>query len=238
MDLSKKIVLVTGANRGIGKALVESLLKEPVAKIYASARNIGAIPNFHDSRIVPLSLDITSDQSIEAAVLQAQDVNVLFNNAGILHRSTLIDASRDSIEQDMNTNFYGTINVTKAFVPLIEKNGLGLIANTISVAALGGVPRIAGYSASKAALFSATQSLRAELRAKNIRVYGIFPGPIDTDMAAGIDMEKASPIKTAKNIIDAIKDDIEDIFPDIFSQRLSQLWFSNPKAVEVQLASS
>lgn len=238
MDLSKKIILVTGANRGIGKALVQSLLKEPITKIYATARNIASLPDFHDNRVIPLTLDITDSKSIQAATLQAQDLNVLFNNAGIIQKHTLLNATKDSLELDMNTNYFGTINVIQAFTPIIEKNGPGLIANTLSIAALAGVSRIAGYSASKAALFSATQSLRAELKPKNIHVHAIFPGPIDTDMMRDLSIPKASPNTTTDNIINAIKQNIEDIFPDPVSQLVFQIWSKDPKSLELRLSSS
>lgn len=236
MKLDNKTVFVTGANRGIGKAIVEALLKQPVKKIYAAARNPEKLPNFGDARVVPVKLDITSREQINTAAQQAKDVDVLINNAGILSYATAAGDAH-ALQQDMNVNYFGTFSVIHAFLPAIEAKGQGAIANVISVVGLASMASIAAYSASKAALFSATQALRTELKAKSISVHGIFPGPIDTDMAKEIDMQKTSPAETATNIVKGLVAGDEDIFPDPMSQEVGKLWAKDPKGLEKQFAS-
>jgi NAD(P)-dependent dehydrogenase (short-subunit alcohol dehydrogenase family) len=236
MKLENKVVLVTGANRGIGKALVEALLKKNVQKIYAAARKIEELPNFGDNRVVPVKLDITDAAQIKNAVKQATDVQILINNAGSLAFASIIEGDEESLKRDMEVNYFGTINVTRAFIPALTKNGGG-IATVSSVVGLASMAAIGGYSASKAALFSAIQAMRSELKPKNIEVFGIFPGPIDTDMARSFEMEKTSPEETAENIVDGIIAGKEDIFPDNYSKEVSKTWASNPKELERQFAS-
>ncbi|MEK6746190.1 MAG: SDR family oxidoreductase [Pseudomonadota bacterium] len=237
MKLENKIVLVTGANRGIGKALVEALLKKNVKKIYAAARKIEDIPDFSDSRIVSIKLDITDSAQIKNAAKQASDVQLLINNAGALKFASILEGDEESIRHDMEVNYFGTVNVTRSFVPILQKNGGGGIASVSSIVGLASIAGIGGYSASKAALFSAIQAMRTELKEKNIEVFGIFPGPIDTDMAREFEMEKTSPEVTAKNIVDGIIAGEEDIFPDAMSKQVGETWANNPKELERQFAS-
>ena len=234
MKLDNKTIFVTGANRGIGKAIVFELLKHPVRKIYATARKLEDLPKFNDPRVVPIALDITNRAQITKAVDAAKDVDVLINNAGALSGASVVNATTDQLMFDMQVNYFGTLSVVNSFAPIIEKNGGGAIANVISIVGLAAMAGISGYSASKAALFSATQAMRAELKPKKIAVHGIFPGPIDTDMAKGFDMKKATPESTAENIIKGIAADHEDIFPDPVSASASQLWAKDPKGLERQ----
>lgn len=237
MKLENKTILVTGSNRGIGKSLVEALLAYPVKKIYASARDKEKLPNFNDNRVVPVQLDITDNASIKKAAQLCSDLNVLINNAGVLSNAGILSNDINLLKNDMNTNYFGTLEMVRVFAEIIEKNGAGAIANIISILGLASMAHIGGYSASKAALFSATQAMRAILKAKNIDVYAIFPGPIDTDMNRGKDMPKASPESTAENILQGIIADTEDIFPDQYSKEAGQLWSTNPKALELEISS-
>jgi NAD(P)-dependent dehydrogenase (short-subunit alcohol dehydrogenase family) len=232
MKLDNKIILVSGANRGIGKAIVEALLKQPVAKIYAAARNVKDLPDFGDKRVVPVALDITNAANVKKVVEQASDVNVLINNAGVLSFAGIVTGEANLLMRDMEVNYFGTVAMVKHFVPVIEKNGAGAIANVISVLGLASMAGVGGYSASKAALFSATQAMRAELKSKNISVHGIFPGPIDTDMAKEFAMEKTSPKVTAENIVKGIIEGKEDIFPDAMSKQTGAIWAKDPKGLE------
>lgn len=236
MKLEGKTALVSGANRGIGKALVQALLQQGVKKVYAAARNPANLPAFNDPRVVPLKLDITNRADIQAAAQQAADIDVLINNAGALAFASVTTGSEDDLKQDMMVNYFGTLNVIRAFVPALASRNGAAIANLISIVGLASMAGVGGYSASKAALHSATQALRAELKAKNISVHGIFPGPIDTDMAKEFPMAKASPESTAANIVQGIASGQEDIFPDPMSAQLSQLYASNPKELERQFA--
>lgn len=232
MKLDNKTILVTGANRGIGAAIVRELLKHKVGKIYAAARNTKNLPDFGSSKVVPLTLDITNQAQVKAAAETAKDVNVLINNAGTASFGGVIDNSPEAITLDMNTNYYGTLNTVRAFAPVLQKNGQGLVANVISIVGLSAIPAVGSYSASKAALHGATQSLRAELAPRNIQVLGIYPGPIDTDMAKDFPMEKASAEETAKNIVAGLIAGESYIFPDTLSQQWGALWLKDPRALE------
>jgi len=236
MNLENKIIFVSGANRGIGKSIVEALLNQPVKKIYAAARNVKDLPEFGDTRVVSVQLDITDSSQIRNAVEQAQDVDVLINNAGVASIAGVIAGEFDLLKHDMNVNYFGTLNMIRAFIPVLENKGNGAIANVISIVGLASIARFGGYSASKAALYSATQAMRTELKAKNILVHGIFPGPIDTDMSRGVDMPKTSARVAAENIVNGITAGLEDIFPDPMSSQLSELWAKDPKGLERQFA--
>lgn len=236
MNLENKTIFVSGANRGIGKSIVEALLKKPVKRIYAAARNNKDLPEFGDARVVPVKLDITDSTQIRNAVEHAKDVDVLINNAGVASFAAVIAGEFDLLKHDMNVNYFGTLNMIRAFIPVLENNGNGAIANVISIVGLASMASIGGYSASKAALYSATQAMRSELKTKGISVHGIFPGPIDTDMARGIDMPKTSARVAAENIVNGIAAGLEDIFPDPMSSQLSELWAKDPKGLERQFA--
>jgi short-subunit dehydrogenase len=161
---------------------------------------------------------------------------VLINNAGVLAFASIISGKFALLKRDMEVNYFGTLSVISLFTPILEKNGNAAIVNILSMVSLASMAGIGGYSASKAALFSATQAMRAELKAKNISVQGVFPGLIDTDMAKGVDMPKASEELTAENIIVGIANGQEDIFPDPMSAQLIQLWAKDPKELERQFA--
>jgi NAD(P)-dependent dehydrogenase (short-subunit alcohol dehydrogenase family) len=232
-----KVVFVSGANRGIGKAIVEALLKHNVKKIYAGARDAKSIPNFRDSRVVPVELDITNVEQIHKAAALAKDTQILINNAGVLTYASVVTGNKEDLMKDMQVNYFGTLSMVNSFSQVIEQNGGGAIANLNSIVGLASMSALSGYSASKAALHSATQAMRTELKSKNISVHSIFPGPIDTDMAKGIDLPKTSPQITAENILNGIANGKEDIFPDPMSTQLSELWAKDPKGLEKQFAS-
>ncbi len=236
MKLDNKVIFVSGANRGIGKAIVAALLKQKVAKIYAGARKVADLPDFGDARVVPVALDITNRAQITAAAALANDVDVLINNAGALSYAGVVLGTTDELKYDMDVNYFGTLSMVNAFAPVLEKRGGGAIANVISVLGLASMAMAGGYSASKAALFSATQAMRAELKARKIDVFGIFPGPIDTDMAKGIEMAKTTPQTAAENIVAGLLAGTEDIFPDPMSAGVGALWAKDPKGLERQFA--
>lgn len=237
MQLHDKVLVITGANRGIGQALVQAALKHTVKKIYAAARRPEDLPAFDDPRVVPLALDITDSASIAQAAALASDAQILMNNAGVLAFASLLTSDVELLRRDMEVNYFGTLAVTRAFVPVLEANAGGAIASISSMVGLASMAAIGGYSASKAALFSAIQAMRFELRSKNIQVFGIFPGPIDTEMSRDVDLVKASASDTAENIWAGIVVGKEDIFPDAMSTELGALWSSNPKGLELAFAS-
>jgi NAD(P)-dependent dehydrogenase (short-subunit alcohol dehydrogenase family) len=234
--------LVTGANRGIGRALVDALLTRGAAKVYATARNVDSLKDLvakSGGRVVPLQLDVTNPEQIQAAAAAASDVRLLINNAGIVKKfggdftdPQWIAAGRDEFE----TNVIGVLAVTQAFAPALTSRPGGALVNLASVVSLVNVPSITTYSVSKAAVHSLTQATRAQLAPQQVFVAGVYPGPIDTDMARDIPMDKTSPEATANAILDGIEARREEIFPDPYSQQLGALYQRDPKAVEVQYA--
>jgi short-subunit dehydrogenase len=237
MKIENKTLFISGANRGIGKALAEQSLKHNVKKVYATARKISTLPKFNDDRIVPIELDITNFEQVKNAAIKASDTEILINNAGTLSFTSLINGSMDSIKSDMDVNYYGTLNLIRAFLPNLQNKNNAAIASVIAVVGLASMAAIGGYCASKAALFSAIQAIRAELKGKNIEVYGIFPGPIDTEMSRPMKMKKTNANIAAENILQGIISGNEDIFPDAVSAEIAKLWTKDPKALERRFAS-
>jgi NAD(P)-dependent dehydrogenase (short-subunit alcohol dehydrogenase family) len=235
MSLSNKVILVSGANRGIGEATVRELLKAGVQKIYAGARDLDSLPDFGDSRAVPLQIDVTKEDSVRKAADTAGDVDVLVNNAGTMAFGDWITSPQEVIDADMNTNFYGTLRVIRAFMPHFINRGSGTIANIVSIAGLAPVPLLAGYSASKAALQSLTQALRATLAESGITVIGIYPGPVDTDSAKGIPLEKVTPEHAATNIVLGIEKGDTHIFPDPMALQIEHLWDHDGRQLEAAM---
>jgi NAD(P)-dependent dehydrogenase (short-subunit alcohol dehydrogenase family) len=238
--ISGTVALVTGANRGIGRALVDALLARGAAKVYAAARkpeSLAALVEQSGGRVVPVRLDVTRPTEIRAAAALADDVRLLVNNAGILAKlggeltdSQWITAARDEYE----TNVIGVLAVTQAFVPVLASRPGGAVANVGSVAGFVSFPSIASYSASKAAVHSITQSIRALLRPRGIYVAGVYPGPIDTDMAKEFPLVKTPPATAAQAILDGLEAGDEDIFPDPSAQQIGELFLHDPKALEQQ----
>ncbi len=238
MQWENRIVLVTGANRGIGKSLVEALLSRGVKKIYATSRNLGQMPVFNDKRVVNLELDITNQEQVLQIAKEASDTEVLINNAGVISYSSLFDGPMEPINNVMDTNYYGTLNMMRAFIPVLEKNDSPVIANVASMASFVNLPSIGGYCASKAALFSLTQGARIELAPKGIAVHSVNPGPIDTDMGSKYDGEKTTPEETAENILNGLEKDEADIFPDRWGKGMFNLWNKNYRDLENMMAES
>jgi NAD(P)-dependent dehydrogenase (short-subunit alcohol dehydrogenase family) len=234
MNLTGSVALVTGANRGLGARLVTELLNAGAAKVYATARTPGAV-TAADDRVQALALDVTDPVSVTAAAEAAPDVTVLVNNAGVLAFGSALDGDLASFERDLRTNYLGTLGVTRAFVPVLERNAPSAVVNVLTVIALAPVGSMAGYCASKAASHSMTQALRAELRDRGITVLGAYPGGIDTDMLAGVDIEKAAPEVVAQRIVAGLAADEAVVFPDDVSAGAGSVYLSDPLKLEQML---
>jgi NAD(P)-dependent dehydrogenase (short-subunit alcohol dehydrogenase family) len=229
--VADRVVLVTGANRGLGKALVDEALRRGAKRLYAAVRQ--PIPHA-DGRVTPLTLDVTNAALIQAAVARVGSLDTLINNAGI---SLLADLSnRTALERQLAVNLLGTYEVTQAFLPLLTRSR-GAVVNVLSLASLAAVPFDPLYSISKAAAFSLSQSLRALLAARGVGVHVVLPGPIDTDMTRSLDIPKASPESVARAIFDGMEKGEEEIFPDVMSASVAEGWRTSAvKALQRQFA--
>lgn len=211
--LSGAVVLVTGANGGLGRELVEQALARGAAKVYATARRPR---EWNDSRVVPLALDVTNPDSIRAAVTQAQDVTVLINNAGMsVEEDTFLALPDEKIREVMETNFFGPIALTRAFAPVLAASGTSAVLNIHSV--LSWIALTGAYSASKAGLWSATNSFRVELAPQGTHVTGVHVGYMDTDMAKGVNAPKTSPEEVARKSFDGLEQGDYEVIVDEIS---------------------
>ncbi|MBM0227489.1 short-chain dehydrogenase [Micromonospora sicca] len=218
VSIADKAVLITGSNRGIGRALVEEALRRGAKRVYAGAREPLAHP---DGRVTPLTLDVTNAVQTQQAVEQVESLDVLVNNAGLALYDDLND--RSALERHLAVNLFGTYDVTQAFLPLLTRSG-GAIVNNLSLNAFAPLPLIPAYSMSKAAAFSLTQSLRVLLAARGVTVHAVLTGPVDTDMTRGLDIPKAAPESVARAIFDGVDNDEEEIFPDPMSESMAESW--------------
>ena len=217
MNIANKTVLITGASRGIGRALVDEALRRGAKQVYAAARG----PFQHgDARVTPLVLDVTDAAQIARAAA-VENLDVLVNNAGVAIYDDL--SKPEIIEQHFAVNLFGTLKVTRAFLPQLVR-AKGAIVNNLSLAAIASLPFIPAYSISKAAGSSMTQSLRALLKGQGVTVHGVFLGPIDTDMNRGLEIPKAPPAAAAQGIFDGLERGEEDIFPDPASLPAAEGW--------------
>ena len=235
-----KIAFVSGSNRGIGKAITIELLEQGAAKVYAGARNIASLDELkqqYGARLVPVALNVTDDQSIEAAAKIANDVEILINNAGVYAIGSFLGGNLlESLKTNLDVNLWGVVKVTNTFLKAIMKHEAGAIINVSSVVGLANAPATLAYSISKAAIHSLTQGLRGELKETNILVSGVYPGPIATDMTAGYPMDMETPENVAKEILQGMADGVEDIFPDPMSKQIGQAYSMSPKTVEQQFS--
>jgi len=231
MSIADKTVLITGASRGIGRALTDEALRRGAGRVYAAARRPAAHP---DERVTPLRMDVTDPVQIRAGAERVGSLDVLVNNAGLALFEGLGD--RATLERHLAVNLFGTYAVTGAFLPQLTSSR-GAIVNNLSLNSLAPLPALAAYSVSKAAAFSLTQSLRTSLAERGVRVHAVLTGPTDTDMVRGLNIPKAPAESVARAIFDAVDRGEEDIFPDPVAQALAEGWRNGAvKAFERQLA--
>jgi NAD(P)-dependent dehydrogenase (short-subunit alcohol dehydrogenase family) len=225
MDLKTAVVLVTGGNRGIGKALAAEAVARGARKVYAAARDPRTVTT---PGVEAVALDVTDPSSVRRAAEQTGDVTVLINNAGIYVGASLVTGDLDDVRREFETNFYGPINVTRAFLPQLLTNGGGRIVNVHS--ALSWVAFGHSYSATKAALWSASDALRLELAPQGVGVTGLHVGYVDTDMAASVDAPKISPSSVAEQVFDAVEQDRDEVLADDTSRGAKASLTADPAA--------
>ncbi len=218
LAIAGKRVLVTGANRGLGRSLADEALRRGAKRVYAAARQPMAVL---DERVAPLILDVSDPAQIHDAVERVESLDILINNAGVSVPDDLSD--RSAFDRHLAVNLYGTLDVTRAFLPLLTRSH-GAVVNIVSLGAVAAVPVLPAYSVSKAASLSLTQSLRALLAARGVGVYAVMPGPIDTDMVRDLDIPKTPPVDVARAILDGVERGEEEIFPDPMSEMVAAGW--------------
>jgi NAD(P)-dependent dehydrogenase (short-subunit alcohol dehydrogenase family) len=216
--LADKTVLVTGANRGLGRALVDEALSRGARRVYAAARRPMVVK---DDRVTPLTLDVTDTGQIQEAVEMVESLDILINNAGVSVPDDLSD--RAALKQHLAVNLYGTLDVTQAFLASLARSR-GAVVNIVSLGAIAAVPVLPAYSASKAASLSITQSLRALLAGRGVTVHAVLPGPIDTDMVQGLDIPKTPPAEVARATLYGVERGEAEIFPDSMSRSFQDGW--------------
>jgi len=218
--IAGKTLLVTGANRGLGRALVQEALNRGARRVYAASRQPVVVA---DRRVTPLIMDVTDAAQIQKAVEDVESLDILINNAGVSVPDDLGD--RSALERHLAVNLYGTLDVTRGFLPSLTRSQ-GAVVNVVSLGAVAAVPVLPAYSASKAASLSITQSLRALLAGQGVSVHAVLPGPIDTDMVRSLEIPKTPPEDVAQAILDALEAGEDDVFPDPVSATLAQSWRS------------
>ena len=235
------VALVTGANRGIGRALTEALLARGAKKVYATARDprtLEALRDRHGSRVVALELDVTNPEQVDRVARQALDLDLLINNAGAFEPTELTsEAIIDVARHEMEVNYFGALRMVRSFADTLAQHG-GAIVNVGSAAGLTNVPLQPTYSASKAAQHSLTQASRALLASRGVTVHGVYPGPVDTDMTTDLPPQfaKTPPEEVAREVLDGIEAGDEDIFPDPFAVVFGEQFHASPKGSERQAA--
>lgn len=213
--------LVTGANRGIGAAIVRALLARGARRVYAAARDPAGV---RTAGATPVALDVTDDDLVRAAAARCADVDLLVNNAGVARFVPLLEASdMRAAHDEMATNYFGTLAMCRAFAPVLARNGGGALVNLLSVASWFSAPMQGSYSASKAAESLLTDGVRIELRAQRTLVTGVFVGYVDTDMTAHLDAAKVAPDAVATAILDGVERGDEDVLVD---ERARQVYAS------------
>jgi NAD(P)-dependent dehydrogenase (short-subunit alcohol dehydrogenase family) len=240
MKIQGSVALVTGANRGIGRAFVEELIRRGAKKVYATARDpskLADLETAHPDRIQVLTLDITKPAQVAAAASQAGDVDLLINNAGINRKKGLIaSAVLDDARDEIDTNYFGTLSMCRAFAPVLKRNGGGAIVNMLSIIARVSLPAYGSLCASKAAALLMTQGVRAELAKQHTRVVAVMPGAVDTDMERDFEGPKEKPADVASASLQSLEEGAEEVYPGGMAQSVSQGLAKDPKAVEKEFA--
>ncbi len=236
VNLVGKHALVTGANRGIGEAYVRYLVENGVERVYAAAReltNLEELQQLFGEKITPVLLDVTNENHINALNGKISSLDILINNAGVANACfSTAENALEIARVEMETNYFGPLQITQTLLPLLKQSSEAVIINISSIAGISNFPAIGPYSATKAAMHSYTQGLRAELSQYAIRVLGVYPGPIDTRMAEDFEMEKAPPSQVAEKTFEALEKGEIDVLPDEFSMQMYSEFLKHPHELE------
>jgi NAD(P)-dependent dehydrogenase (short-subunit alcohol dehydrogenase family) len=226
MKLEDAVVVITGANRGIGREFADQLLRRGARKVYATARDPKSVTQ---PGVTPLKLDVTSSDDALAAARAAGDATLVINNAGIASFGGLLGADReDVLRRHLETNVFGALKVAQAFAPVLAPNGGGALLNVASVASWVSNPTLANYAVSKAALWAVSNGLRHELRAQGTRVFTLHMGFVDTDMTQAVNMPKSTPTEIVQRTLDALEAGEEEIIADAFTRQVKQALVAQP----------
>jgi NAD(P)-dependent dehydrogenase (short-subunit alcohol dehydrogenase family) len=215
MKIEGAVALVTGANRGIGKAVAEELLARGAAKVYAGVRDARSVT---DPRLIAVELDVTDAAQVAAVAKELGDVELVVNNAGVGSAATPLTATLDDARAELEVNYLGLISTTQAFAPVLAANGGGAFVNVLSVASWVGTPTLATYAASKSAAWNFTNAARVELKRQDTQVVGVHVGFVDTDLTAGLDVDKIPPGTVATSALDALERGESEAVVDDFSR--------------------
>jgi len=219
MKIEGSVALVTGANRGIGKAITTALLDRGAAKVYAAVRDVTTVAT-DDPRLVPVRIDVTDPAQVRSVAGTLGDVEIVVNNAGIGRPATPLTATIDNARAEMEVNYLPLLATTQAFAPVLAANGGGAFVNVLSVVSWVGMPALATYSASKSAAWSFTNSSRVELARQGTQVVGVHVGFVDTDLTAGLDTDKIPPAAVAESALDAVEAGASEAVVDEFSRTI------------------
>src|SRR6478752_219890 len=219
MKIQGSVALVTGANRGIGKAIATALLDRGAAKVYAAVRDVTTVTT-DDPRLVPVQLDVTDPARVHAVAATLTDVQIVVNNAGIGRPATPLGATIDNARAELEVNYLPLLATTQAFAPILAANGGGAFVNVLSVVSWVGMPALATYSASKSAAWSFTNSARVELKHQGTQVVGVHVGFVDTDLTAGLDTDKIPPADVADSALDALEAGASEAVVDELSRTI------------------
>lgn len=234
MNVTGQIALVTGANRGIGRQFVLELLERGASKVYATARRPESL-DFDDTRVVPLRVDIVEHESVIAAAAIAQDVTLLVNNAGISTGAGLVTGDLAEVHREMDTHFWGTLDVIREFSPVLAATGGGAIVNVLSALSWFAAPGTGSYSAAKAAEWNMTNGVRLELAAQGTLVQGVLLGAADTDISAGYDGPKIDPRDVPRRSLDGLAANSVEVIVDDWTAMVKTALAGNPAAFYAQL---
>lgn len=219
MKIRNSIALVTGANRGLGKAFVQALLDAGAKKVYAAARDPRSIKI---PGVEPLQVDVTNMRDVVAAANVAADVNLVINNAGIFRPTPLLAVDDADLRAEMDTNYFGTLAISRAFAPVLARNGGGALVNVLSALSWVNLPGTALYSASKAAAWSLTNALRQELHEQRTHVVALHVGYMDTDMAKDVQSPKSNPLDVARQVLAALESGDTEVLADAVSRQVKE----------------